>query len=213
VYQGLDNGALPQKDGVRFLNQITQSIADRKEQSYQNYSDNNWIADDIGFAGVQKIFEDQIAVPPAEGEEETGPETQLLNNRRKVELYDDYMNALETDAASYGVTIGDLPTLNEVQKNKLYAGAQAKAKSMYLGRRFPELATMPDIPNKILTGGELVQGMAGPRDLIPDVTTVANYTTQIGSDGYMYRLYPDGLRQRDGVAPLSLRPGKDYFKR
>jgi hypothetical protein len=203
VYQGMDNNALTESEGINYLNQITAPLASGKEEQYSKFQigKNNPFQDNIGFSGIQKIYEDQIAIPPAEGEEEVGEQTKLMNNQNKVKLYDYFMSSLEEQAGSYGVTIAQVPTLGKPQQRKLYTDAQAQAVKDYMIDKNPTLATLPDLPNQVLTGGKLIQGTAGDRNLKPDVAAAPQFETYSGSDGYLYRKYPDGKYERVGRNP------------
>jgi len=203
VYQGMDNGSLTEKEGINYLNQITAPLADAKEAQYSKFQmgKNNPFQDNIGFSGIQQIYQDQIEVKPAEGEDEVGDQTKLMNNQNKVKLFDNYMASLTAQAASYGLTVAQVPSLGKPQQRKLYTDAQNQAVKDYMIDKNPALATLPDLPNQVLTGGKLEPGTAGSRDLKPSVTAKKSFETQIGSDGYLYRLYPDGTREKTVKAP------------
>jgi hypothetical protein len=203
VYQGMDNGSLTEKEGINYLNQITAPLADAKEAQYSKFQmgKNNPFQDNIGFSGIQQIYQDQIEVKPAEGEDEVGDQTKLMNNQNKVKLFDNYMASLTAQAASYGLTVAQVPSLGKPQQRKLYTDAQNQAVKDYMIDKNPALATLPDLPNQVLTGGKLIQGTAGDRNLKPDVAAPPKFETYSGSDGYLYRQYPDGKYERVGRMP------------
>ena len=64
---------------------------------------------------------------------------------------------------------------------------------------------MNDIPNQIFSGGKLIQGMTGDRNVKPDVSAPKSFDTQVGSDGFLYRLYPNGTREQVGPAPEGIK--------
>lgn len=204
IYSAMNNGTLDNKEGVSYLNQIISPLVDQKEQTFKNFSDNSLIAPDIGFKGVQKMFESEIEIKPAGDEKEVGELTKATNNANKVKLYDYYMTALTANAESYGAKVADIPKMDKVQQRKLYSESQAEAKRLYMLDQHPALSTMNDIPNQIFAGGKLIQGMAGDRAVKPDIAVPNPFQMQVGSDGYLYRMYSDGMRERAGKAPSGL---------
>lgn len=191
VYTAMDRGVLTEKEGMTWINQVTTPYVERKESSLTNYGENNWLQDDIGFQGVQEIFDKQIAIQPSEGEADVGELSQMTNNQKKVKLYDYYMQNLEQSAASYGVKIGDVPNLGAPQKRKLYSEAQAAAVKQLMIEDNPALSTLNDIPNQVFQNGKLIQGASGNRDLKPDFSAKGDFVI-LEKNGHRARRYKDG---------------------
>lgn len=212
IYKAMNNEVLNEKEGIDYINALVVPFVDKKEKSFQNYSQGSFfgLGDSIGFKGVQEIFDNDLAVPLPEipeGKKPTAAQQSSIdfatsiNNANKIKLYDYYMSALQEKAASYGVAIGDVPDLNKPQKTKLYAEAQAEAKRLYMVDENPALATLPDLPNQVFKNGQIIPGAAGARQIKPDISVTPKFETYAGSDGYLYRRYPDGQYERVGAAP------------
>lgn len=203
IYQNMNNGTLNEKEGAKYLNDLLTPFVNQKEENLKNFS-TGFIDGNIGLAGLQKMYDQELYVGPEKGffgRGEEGPITQATNDANKVKLYDYYMTALEAGVKSYGIGLADIQGLDKVEKRKLFSSAQSEAKRLYLEDNHPALSTLNDTPNQIFSGGKLIQGMAGSRNIKPDVTAPKSFELQVGSDGYLYRLYPDGMRERAGKAP------------
>lgn len=201
VYSGLNNGSIDQKEATTYLNGVLSPLVTQKETNNSQFSFNHWTSPNVGFDGIKELFDKNVAIGPAAGETKVGPVTEALNNENKVKLYDNYMSSLQQTASSYGVSMDKISTLNDTQKSKLYTDAQAQAWKAYQLDKNPVLGTLPDLPNQTLTGGKLIQGMAGDRSLKPDATAKPTFDMHIGSDGNLYRVYPDGTKENIGPAP------------
>lgn len=203
IYEGMNNGSLNDKEATQYLSQLLTPVVDQREEQLGKFSDNSWIAPDVGFGGLEKIFQDQIAVKDASddryavtkalglNEPEPGKLTAIENNRRKVKLYDYYLQALEEKAGTVGVPLAGIKNLNKTQQRQLYTDAQAKAVELFSVDENPALATLNDLPNQTLSKDKLIQGAAGNRDLKPDFTVNGKFKT-IMKNGHMARKYEDG---------------------
>lgn len=205
IYKGMDNGSLTEKEGTGFLNQLVSPLVGQKEEQFKTFSDNSWIAPDVGFGGVQEIFKRDIEIEPRPGEKKVGSLTEGINNANKVKLYDYYMTSLQEQAQSYGVQLADIKNLNKPQQIKLYKDAQADAVRMFHVDSNPALSTLTDLPNQTFSGGKLIQGASGTRNIKPDVSVHPKFETYSGSDGYIYRKYSDGKFERVGSAPKGVK--------
>ncbi len=207
IYQGMNNGSITEKEGVNFINQLSAPLIGQKEGSFSTFSQDSWISPDVGFGGVQEEFEKNIKqssvydVPITAAQRDSNAIVEQNNNMNKVKLYDYYMSALQQRAESYGVPLADVKNLNKTQQRKLYSEAQAEAVKQFHIDQNPSLSTLNDIPNQTFTGGKLIQGAAGSRNLKPDVSVTPTFESYKGSDGYIYRKYPDGKYERVGAAP------------
>lgn len=198
VYGAMDRGALSEKEGLEYLNQIADPFIAKHEENLQNFGEKNWVRDSIGFQGLQEMFEDEIEIAPAEGEEDVGALTKSVNNKNKVKLYDYYTSSLQQGAAQMGIKVGDIQKLPVEQRQQLFTGAQANAKRLYMVETNPSLATLPDLPNQVFSKGTLIQGAAGNRDIKPDLSAPVPFKTFKGSDGVLYRQYKDGKYEAAG---------------
>lgn len=204
IYKAMDSGVLDEKEGASYINRLTAPLADQKEQHLDQFSSGTYnpLIEDTGFEAVRAYYKDNIEIQKGEGEKELGQVSQSLNNVNKIKLYDYYYQALEANAKTYGIdNMSDVPKLDKPQRRKLYSEAQTEAKRLFLEDRNPALSTLNDTPNQIFSGGKLIQGMAGPRDIKPDIQTKSSFKIQVGTDGNLYRLYSNGTRENVGKAP------------
>lgn len=197
VYQAMNSNAITSQEGMDILSQVVQPMADQKAKALDNYSSNQMFGTDIGLGGLDKIFKGQFAVPVPEVDDKK-VETKYLNEQavttnsaNKVKLYDYYMSALAANAKSYNIKIGDVPQLPNVQKRKIYTDAQNDAVRLFMLDRHPSLSTLRDIPNQIFSDGKLIQGMAGDRNIKPDVSAKGTFQI-LTKDGHKARRYQDG---------------------
>lgn len=191
IYGEMNAKSITQKEGLSFINQLVEPLIEQKEASFSSYSDDSFFRPDIGFGGVQEIFDDEIEIKPSEGEDEVGILSKTINSANKVKLYDFYMASLEEGAGAYGVAMGNINQLNERQQRLLYSEAQKEAVNMFRIDQTPVLSTLPDIPNQTLKSGQLIQGAAGKRDLKPDFAATQNFVI-LEKDGHTARRYEDG---------------------
>lgn len=191
IYSAMNSRVITDKEGSAYISQLLDPVIAQKEEQYSKFSQNSWISPNIGFGGIQEVFEKKYEIKPAEGEKEVGALSQSINNQRKVKLYDYYMSALSDQAQSYGVTLADIKSLNRPQQRKLYSDAQAQAEIMMAKDINPLLATLPDVPNQVLSKGKLIQGAAGDRAIKPDFSVKQNFVI-IEKDGRRARKYADG---------------------
>lgn len=199
IYQSMDNGTLNELEGTSYLSQLVQPLVGQKEKQFGTFSQDHWFAPDVGFGGVQEIFDKELAVPVPEASDDNPTQAEQLaignaeniNNANKVKLYDYYYSALQEKAKGYGVAMADIAALGKPQQRKLYAEAQAEAVRLYKVDENPALSTLNDLPNQTLTKGTLVQGAAGKRDLKPDFTTKGNFVI-LEKNGHRARRYADG---------------------
>lgn len=199
VFTAMNNKVLTDDEGMMMLSQVLEPFADQNAKALETYSDNPMFDSNIGLDGVQKVFNDKIALPVPEEPNEKAPayakyeynQAKAVNAANRVKLYDYYMAALGTAAGERGLRVGDIPTLNAPQKRKIYAEAQGEAERLYMLDRHPSLATLKDIPNQVFSAGKLIQGAAGPRDIKPDGAAKGKFQI-LTKDGHKARRYEDG---------------------
>lgn len=197
IFQAMDKGALTQDQGINYLNGLVQPMIDRKEESLSLFQTGkgNPFEGNLGFDGLKKVFDDEIAVPVVSGTTQADKKAAALqtaiNNGKKVKLYDYYMDALGEAAKEKGLLVGDLDKLNKLQKQTIYGEAQAAALKAFMLDQNPVLSTLNDLPNQTLRDGQLIPGAAGARDLKPDFTGRGNFVI-LEKDGHSARRYEDG---------------------
>lgn len=201
IFSSLDKGVLNTEEAGLYLGQIVSPLATQKEEQLKTFSVNSIIHPDMGFKGLEKIYTDHIEMKPNKGEKDVGPLTKAANDANKVKLYDYYMISLVENARSYGVDVANIKQLDKTQQRKLYAQAQNDAIKLYQIDTNPILSTLNDLPNQTIRSGKLIQGAAGDRNLKPDISVMPTIEMNIGSDGFLYRRYPDGRLERAGIAP------------
>lgn len=222
VYAAMNSGALNENEGANYINQILQPMIQKQDAAFGKVS---WLPDGgiplfgddhLGLGKVNDYVKDNITVPPTIGDngkvQKLNPVTNMANTANQVRFKDFYLNSLQAQAASYvdpdhpdGIKMGDIHTLNRSQRNQLYSDAMTEAQKFYMLDKNPSLSTMKDLPNQVFDGTVLHQGMSGTRDIKPDVTAPPVFKTQVGSDGNLYRLYPNGKRENTGPAPKGIK--------
>jgi len=208
IFKAMDKGAIKQKDGLNYINQITQPLIEKQEKSLGQYGQDSWFTDAIGFDAVQEYYSDHVEIKPAEGEKKVGVQSSALNTVNKVKLYDYYAGALEGIAGSYrdadhpnGLKIGEVAELGKSQRQKIYREAQTEAQRLFLEDKYPALRTMPDTPNFVYDGGKLIPGVTGQRNITPDVKASDSFVIQRNKvNGLLYRRYSNGKREPIGPA-------------
>jgi len=200
IYTAMDRKVLTQAAGAGLLNQMAAPLIEKKENELKTFGSNTWFTDGIGFDGVQDYYENNVEIKKPKGGKKLDASTEALNATNKIKLYDYYMGALQGVANSQGVKVGELSDLPRGKRAQIYRAAQSEAQRAFVEDQYPALKTMPDTPNFIYDGGKLIPGATGTRNLNADVTAKPAFKTQIGSDGNLYRLYPNGKREMVGAA-------------
>lgn len=212
VYAAMDNKSITRDEGIQFIDQLLTPLVEQKREKLEDFGNPNWFTDSLGFDGIEEFFEDNVKVNEEEiilEESFFGDETQKLtkteraerritNNANRLKLFDLYAASLTGIASSYsdkanpgGIEIGNLNKLSSTQRNSLYRQAQSEAQRLFIEDRHPLLRTAPDIPNLIFSGGRLIQGMAGQRNIKPDKTVTREFEI-IEKDGIRAFRFPDG---------------------
>lgn len=180
IYEGMDRGALTQKEGVDYLNGLMTPVIANKEASLAQFESGKWnpFQDNIGFSQLQPVL-DQVQIAAPDGGD-VGDLGQTINNENKVKLYDYYRQALGAEAAARGIAIGDIPNLQTTEKRAIYTKAQDQAKRDFWVDRYPELGSMEKIPASIITssGKKINTGLG---DGSP-VASVSAGNTKIATD-------------------------------
>lgn len=146
VYTAMRKGALTQQEGANFITQLVEPVVAQKEEQMSQFSSGQWnpFKDNVGFKELENFYSEQVEIKPAEGEEKPGAVSQAINATNKANLYDNYWNALQTEAAKRNVTVGDIPKLQDA--DAVYAAAQDKAQRQYTASSSPVLKLQPSIP-------------------------------------------------------------------
>jgi hypothetical protein len=211
VYRAARVGAITPKEAEGFVSDLVQPLADSKVKQFEHPSSwsspTTWFDDSLGFDKVNSMFDDQIALPidddPSNETKRTlNKKNSMVNALNKVKMADYYYGALKEQANSYGVkSVADIRSLNKMQQNKIKSEAFNMAKKNFMLDSHPILSTLNDLPNQVLDGGTLTQGMAGERNVKPDAIAKPAFDVKLGSDGNLYRVYPDGTQENAGKAP------------
>lgn len=194
VFRAMNKGAITQSEGMGYIKQIVDPLLSKKEKSLDNFGVNNWFSDDIGFDGIKDYFDANIKRSTSGLTKNAARDIEVQNTIDKANLYDYYSASLGAQASQLGITVADISDLPSAKKKKIYATAQTEAQKLFMQDKHPALRTMPDVPNYVYNAkGELVQGMAGPRDLKPVAAAKSEFKTyRHKKTGELYRVYPDG---------------------
>jgi hypothetical protein len=146
IYTGMRKGALTEQEGANFLTQLVAPVITQKEGDMSKFSSGQWnpFKENVGFAELQGFYADKVEIKPAEGEKQVHAVSAALNATNKANLYDNYWNALQVEAAKNNVTVADIPNLTN--KDAIYAKAQAAAQNKFLAAKSPVLKVQPSIP-------------------------------------------------------------------
>jgi hypothetical protein len=201
IYRGMSKQAISQSEGLGLIQQITTPLIEKKQKAMSQFSEDSWFSDDIGFGGINDYYDKNVQLKadniPASAKAQRGAiETANLVNKDK--LYNYYMGAVGARAARAGVPIASVPDLPAADRKKIYADSQTDAIKLFLQDKHPALRTMPDVPNLIYNkNGELIQGMAGPRNLKATGAAKQNWKYQKDDKtGEIFRVYPDGKKEK-----------------
>jgi len=195
IYMAMNKGAISEKEGLSYLNQIIDPVIEQKEKHLSQYETGKWnpLADNLGFDGIKDYYEKNVKVSGAASGANSALAAQAQNKANKANLYSYYLGALEAQATNAGMTIGDINKAPKAVRQKIYGAAQAEAQRLFTLDKTPTLRTLPDVPNFVLSGDKMVQGAAGARNLQP--TAAAKDTFKLfkhKKTGDVYRVYPNG---------------------
>lgn len=203
IYQGMTNKALTDAEGARFLTDLVNPLADKKEASMQNFGSYGYpfyTGDDLGFSNIQKMYDESIAIPIVTKEDGTplvgSAGAQVENARNKIKLMDYYRDALQSEASKQSGTgpfrYGDIPNLPTSQARKIYGNAAIEAKRLYMQEKYPELSSDEPLPNSVIPtdGGRIYTGaQAGKK---ADASVSADFQIMEDAKGNRARVYKDG---------------------
>jgi len=196
IIDGVAKGAITEKEGLEYTNLLVKPALEKKEAALKDYSDTDYFDDDLGFVGVQKIFDDSIAIKQADKDGLPSPLTEAINSTNKSKLYDYYFAALKDVASSLGTTVDKVQSLpEEVQRRHIYHDAQVKALEMYKRDISPSLSVLPQSPDAVLRNGELIV-VPKTQKGEPPKTIVKSPFSLVYKDGFYARKYEDGTIER-----------------
>lgn len=193
IYKGMNAGAISQTQGQELITQIVDPLIANKEQAMSQYGSDSWFTDAVGFDGVQEFYDNNVAKPTSGMSKSERVAAEAANKVNKANLYDYYMGALTARAKAAGTTVVGLGALPKSQRQKIYATAQTDAQTMFVKDKVPALRTLPDTPNFVLDNGQMIQGVAGPRNVKADLSAPPKFRLQKNKKtGETRRVYPDG---------------------
>lgn len=161
IYKAADQGAITKAETAQWTGQILTPYIAQKENDLSQFSDNAFIADDLGLKGLQEAFDESIAIVPEE-DQTLGPLSQKENSNNRIRLYDTYMGYLGKEAQGRGVAVGDIPKLDRDTRRTIYAKAQQQAIKSYNAENYPEFQNMKEVPNAV------IPVINNPSDLQPE---------------------------------------------
>lgn len=199
IYKAMNKGAITQAQGMDYIAQIVQPLADKKAQQLKGFTNDAWYnSKHDGFRGINDFY-DKVKLPEEGDDDTTLTKDQVRtakasNANTRSNLYDYFYSALGARAQAAGTTVAQLNDMKDtVARDKIYADAQTAAQKAFLQNKHPQLRTMPDIPNFVFTPDKLIQGMTGPRDVKTDATAKGNFKLQVNKKtGAQRRVYNDG---------------------
>lgn len=195
IFKAMDKGAMSQTEGMTYVNQIIEPLLAKKEATLDDFGVNKWFSDDIGFDGIKDYFDKNIKRDTSALKGTAKSQTEAANKIDQANLYDYYSAALGAQAQQMGITVAEIANIPDKGKREaIYSKAQSEAQRIYMQEKHPQLRTLPDIPNFVYNAnGELVQGMAGKRNVQPVGSAKAPFKLhRHKKTGELYRVYPDG---------------------
>lgn len=146
IYKAMRKGALTEAEGASFLTQLIDPAVTQKEAQMSKFSSGQWNPwkDNVGFKELKNFYEDSVAIQPAGGEDKVGKTSGAINAMNKANLYDNYWNSLQTQAAKRNIAVADIE--NSPDRDAIYAKAQQDAEMLYRAKSSPVLKIQPSIP-------------------------------------------------------------------
>ena len=197
IFKAMNNGAITDKEGAEWINKLAAPAIAAKEKGLEDFSDTQsepWL-DDLGFVGIKNLVDEKMTIKPDEGEDTLTPTQQLVNNSRRIKIYDYYMAALNETAGSAGLTLDKIQGLDEGKRRKIYNDAQRQAVEMYSRDVSPAISLMPESPDAVLRDGQLISVPKTREGTSPKSSTSKPF--RLGYKGGIYaRVYEDGTIER-----------------
>lgn len=146
IYKLMRKDALTQNQGADFLGGLVQPVISQQEERMQEFSTGHYnpFKTNAGFSDMQEYYDTEIEIKPAEGKKKVSSLDNAINATNKTNLYDNYWNSLQTQAAKKNIPVGDIA--NSPDKDAIYAKAKQDAINDYKAKSSPVLKVQPSIP-------------------------------------------------------------------
>lgn len=197
IFKAMNNGAITDKEGAEWINKLAAPAIAAKEKGLEDFSDTQseaWL-DDLGFVGIKNLVDEKMTIKPDEGEDTLTPTQQLVNNSRRIKIYDYYMAALNETAGSAGLTLDKIQGLDEGKRRKIYNDAQSRAVEMYASDISPAISLIPESPDAVLRDGQLISVPKTREGTSPKISTSKPFEV-VYRNGFYARRYEDGTFER-----------------
>ena len=168
LFTAVNNGSITRTEAVKYNNTYLSPLVAQMEENFSEYDikDNAGVFGDskpffggdtgLGFERLNSVL-DQVLVRPLE-DEELSPRQTGVNDRKKLDLYKNYDDALQREAAMRGIAVGDIPNQDRDEQRRIYNNAFGRAKTNYFMSAYPDLQNMEDnMPAVIIDGGEKIK--------------------------------------------------------
>lgn len=147
VYKGINNGSLSEKEAMTMVTSMLNPLIESRGQEVEALSSNPFFSENVGFDGLESYYDSNVRIS---GEDEDDPDSGLgatslaLNAANKAQMYEFYLSSLDEEINKRGLTIADLPNLED--NYEVYKKAQDSAIAKFRSKASPALTLMPFIP-------------------------------------------------------------------
>lgn len=156
IVKGLNNGSLVQDEANSLINQVLEPMAELYTDKVDKFDQTSLFSDDFGFSQLEDFIGKKPSLPA--GLETDKQKANVKNirdinyNKKKVQLYDYYFNALNDEAVKRNVSLMDLANKGSpIEKAEVYNAAATKAIEMSKKAQYPVFNKLEGMPSKILS--------------------------------------------------------------
>lgn len=215
IMSAMHKGAISETQGYELLGQIVDPLLQKVENNLNGSNDMFWQSKEkkaenaarreearnyLGFNTIKKMVEKDFTVAPRTDKESDVLLADTLNKTRQAKAFNIYQTALKQVAEANGLRVGDIEDVDPIKKKAMLNEAYVATKKYMLEDISPNLATLPDIPNKVLLEtGDLIEGFAGKRRLEGmgafGGVTAGTFKLMEDDEGNVFRVYADGAQE------------------
>jgi hypothetical protein len=155
IVKGLNNKSLGQDEANSLINQVVTPMAEIYKDKVDRFDQTSLFSDDFGFSQLNEFIGSKPSLPSGleKKQKEEAKDIRDINyNKKKVQLYDYYFNALNDEAAKRNISLMDLANRGTpIEKLEVYNAAATKAIEMSKKAQYPVFNRLEGMPSKILS--------------------------------------------------------------